>query len=306
MAKLGIIGGGGLLGATAAFIAARDGLVGEIILSDLKENLARSHAMDIEQAVSPSSGTKLSAGGVDDLKTCDIVLNAAGIPERKAASRDDYLAGNLVIIRELAEKIRRWGTAPVILSATNPVDVLNYSLFRMTGLPREKFIGFSKNDTLRLAWAVSKETGIPARRLRALVIGEHGDGQVPIFSYLTDSGGPLRLSDSQKERILRRVKTWFGEYQNLDAGRSSGWTSGVGLTSVMELVLSDSDEICPCSVIPGGEYGLRDLSVGLPARLGRSGVREIAEIDLSDDERAGLHRASEKIRTLIAASDITL
>jgi len=299
-ASLGVIGGAGLLGATTAFCVALRGLVSEIILSDVRENLAQSHAMDIEQAVCESGGTKLSIGGIDDLKSCDVILNAAGIPEMQASSRDDYLSGNIKIFRELAEKIGRWGTAPVIISATNPIDVLNYELFAMTGLPREKFIGFSANDSLRLIWAASEETGIPSVQLEGLVIGEHGDGQVPIFTRLRykSTGQPLDLSDSQKESILRRIKTWFGDYQKLGSGRSSGWTSGMGLSRVIGMILSGGDEICPCSVIPDGEYGLRGLSIGLPVRLGRAGVREIVELSISEDERARLLSAAEKIKKL--------
>ena len=302
--KLGIIGGAGLLGATTAFCAAESGLAKEIILSDVRDNIAQSHAMDIEQATCESAEIKTSVGAIEEMKSCDVILNAAGVPEMKASSRDDYLAGNIAIFRDLAAKIRQWGTTPVIISVSNPVDVLNYELFRMTGLPPEKFVGFSRNDTLRLIWAASKETGVPANRLDALVIGEHGDGQVPIFSHLRykDTGRTLNISDAQKENILRRVKTWFGDYQKLDSGRSSGWTSAVNICRVLKLILTDSDEICPCSVIPDGEYDLRDISIGLPVKLSKTGVREIVEIAIDDDERARLLYAAEKIRKLTAAS----
>ena len=287
-----------MLGTTAAFCVASCGLVREIILSDVRENLAQSHAMDIEQAACETGGTKLSIGGIDEMESCDIVLNVAGIPEMKASSRDDYLSGNIAIYKELAEKIKRWGTSPVILSATNPIDVLNYELFRMTRLPKEKFIGFSRNDTLRLKWAVSEETGTPASQIDALVIGEHGDGQVPLFSRLrhNDTDNIISLSEDRKDSIRYRIKTWFGDYQKLDSGRSSGWTSGVGICHVIKLMLMDSDEICPCSVIPNGEYGLSDLSIGLPVKLGRAGVREIIEIDLCDEEKVELMKAAEKIK----------
>ena len=358
--KLGIIGGAGLLGATTAFCVACEGFVDEIILTDIRENVAQSHAMDIGQAVCETSATQLSVGSLDDIKFCDIVLNAAGIPEMSTASRDDYLNGNIAIYRELADKIKRWGTAPVILSATNPIDVINYSLYKMTGLPREKFVGFCRNDTLRFKWAASKETGIPASQLDALVIGEHGDGQVPVFSRLRrkgtsanidagtdldigadinadpninvgahldsgvaldsgvtldsvvaldsgvardsgadhEAGTTLDLDDDAKSRVLNTVKTWFADYQKLDSGRSSGWTSGVGLCKIIKAILSESGEVFPCSVIPDGEYGLSGVSIGLPVRLGRSGVKEIVSVNLADDEKANLLSACEKIRRL--------
>ena len=301
--KLGIIGGAGLLGTTAAFCAASEGLADEIILYDVKKNLAINHRIDMEHAVCQLSETKLSTGEIDDLKNCDIIVNTAGIPEVAVSSREDFLKGNIVICREISEKIKKWGTAPVILSATNPADVLNYELFRSTGLPPERFVGFSRNDSLRLIWAASKEAGIHASLLEGLVIGEHGELQVPLFGTLKykASGQRLDLSDKQKESVLKRVQNYFGEIQKLNTGRSSGWTSGIGVCHVLKLILSDGDEICPCSVIPNGEYGLRDLSIGLPVRLGSSGVREIVEIDLSGDERVRLATAAEKIKKQIAS-----
>lgn len=303
--KLGVIGGAGLLGATTAFCVAREGIADEIILADIRGNVARSHAMDIEQAVCGFSSVAVSAGSIDDMRDCGIVLNAAGIPEMSTASRDDYLRGNIRIFRELAERIRRWGTAPVILSATNPIDVLNYTLYRLTGLPRERFIGFSANDTLRFKWAVSKETGIPVSSLDALVIGEHGDGQVPLFSRLKRRAEDtcLEIDSEVKSRVINRVKTWFSEYQKLNSGRSSGWTSGIGLCNVIKAIAADSGEVLPCSVIPDGEYGLSGLSIGLPVRLCRTGVREIVEAGLPEEEKTSLVIAAEKIRKLIALNE---
>ena len=347
--KLGIIGGAGLLGATTAYCVAREGIAREIMLADVRENVAISHAMDIEQAVCEYSSVGISAAGIDDLQNCDIVLNAAGVPEMSAASRDDYLAGNMKIICELAENISRWSAAPVILSATNPIDVLNYALYNMTGLPRERFIGFSRNDTLRFKWAIAKETGIPASQIEALVIGEHGEGQVPVFSSVrvgasetpdrghrppsgedidtprvqsaagsriqygapghtvggeresnsAESKQKLEFAADRKERIIARVNSWFGEYQKLNSGRSSGWTSAVGLCRIIEAISTDSDEVIPCSVIPGGEYGFSGLSIGLPVRLGRAGVREIVEVGLDGEEKASLSLACAKVKKLI-------
>ena len=303
--KLGIIGGAGALGATTAFHVAAGGLMSEIILYDLKDNVAKSHAMDIEQAVCDFSETKLRTGALSELAECEIILNTAGVPERVVKSRDEFLAGNIEILNGLAAEIRAWGTSPVIVSATNPIDVLNYKFFEMACLPAERFVGFCRNDTLRFKWAAAAETGIPAQQLDAMVIGEHGDGQIPIFSSLRQisTGEPLKLSSVQRESILARVKTWFGNYQSLDAGRSSGWTSGVGLYQLIAMIALDNaaggSEVIPCSVIPNGHYGLRNLSIGLPVRLGPGGVAEIVNINLSDEERGALHSAADKIQNAI-------
>jgi malate/lactate dehydrogenase len=295
--KLGIIGGAGLLGSASAFYAAIRNLADEIILVDSKKNWVVNHAVDLDQGVCEISSTRIFAGEMDDLSACGIILNTAGAPERLAASRDAYLEENLKIYAEIGDKIRSWGTNPVLVSATNPIDVLNGRFHEMVGGPAEKFIGYSKNDTLRFKWSISKETGIPAPLIQACVLGEHGEKQVPIFSSVKrkDTGEAIALSSGQRRNILTRVQSWFGEMVALQVPRTMGWTSGIGLGEMIERICIESDEIIPCSCIPHGEYGLDGISIGLPVRLGRHGVREIVEIPLEDDEMEKLREAAGKI-----------
>ena len=301
--KLGVIGGAGLIGATTAFFAATEHVAEEIVLYDLKDNLAVSHAMDIDIAVSEFHDIVARSGDFDDLADCDVIFNTAGIPERKVASRAEYLEGNLVIYRDIARRIRAWGSMPVIVSASNPVDVLNYVLLEEIGCTPEKLIGFSRNDSVRLQWAIARECGLSTPDVEAFVIGEHGDGQVPLFSTVRNrrAGLPLELSEVQRANILSRIGDWFTEYQKLDCGRSSGWTSGVSMTRILEMICDDSDSVVSCSVIPNGEYGLSGLSIGLPVKLGPGGVKEIVELRLEDSELAALHAAAAKIHAMTPA-----
>jgi malate dehydrogenase len=303
--RLGIIGGAGLLGATTAFCVAEEQLVDEIVLYDLRENLAISHAMDISIGVAERSDTKAVAGSFDDLSECDMIFNTAGAPERKAGSRSEYLNDNLKIYRDIARRIKAWGTSPVIISASNPIDVLNYVLLDEIGYHPEKLIGFSRNDTLRFKWSIALELGLPPYEIEAFVIGEHGDAQVPLFSTVrrTD-GSALILSDEQKGNVLERIRNWFAEYQKLDCGRSSGWTSGLSMAKVIKMIVTDGDEIVPCSVIPDGEYGFSEISIGLPVRLGRSGVKDIVSFDLTGSEQADLQAAADKIRGMVELATI--
>jgi malate/lactate dehydrogenase len=297
--KLGIIGGAGLLGATTAFCVAERQLVDEIILYDLKENLAVSHAMDISIGVAECGGTTTLAGGFDNLIKCDIIINTAGVPERQAGSRAEYLNDNLGIYRDIAKRIKAWGTTPLIVSASNPIDVLNYVLFDETGFPPERLIGFSRNDTLRFKWSVAQETGLSASDIDAFVIGEHGDAQVPLFSSLRRKNGEaITLSDSQRENVLARIRNWFTDYQKLDCKRSSGWTSGISLSAVIQAIVTDSDEIISCSVIPNGEYGISGISIGLPVSLSRCGVKSIKRLELTEAEQVELRNAADKIREM--------
>jgi malate dehydrogenase len=302
--KLGIIGGAGLLGATTAFYCAINGLVDEIVLYDLRENLAISHAMDIDIGVAECSKTRAIAGGFNDLSDCDILFNTAGIPERKVGSRAEFLEGNLPIYRDIAAKIKAWGTEPILISASNPIDVLNYILLEELGCAREKLIGFSRNDTLRFQWSIAKESGRETSEIDCLVIGEHGESQVPLFSTVRENatGAAIELSETQRANVLDRIQNWYNEYQKLDCGRSSGWTSCVSMGEVIRMITTDSDRIVSCSVIPDGEYGLRELSIGLPVQLGPNGVKKIVEFDLDPAEQEDLQAAARKIRDMTAAA----
>ena len=298
--KLGIIGGGGLLGATTAFYCAVNSLVDEIVLYDIRENMAKSHSIDIGLAAADLSDTIVREGPIGDLKGSDIILNAAGVPD-KIGSRDDYLSGNIGIIRDFGQWVQEWNDQPVVICATNPVDVLNYKTFEFSGLPREKCVGLSRNDLARFKWAVSSETGLSPRSFDAFVLGEHGQFQVPLFSSVISrvTGEKVLFTDRQKESILQKADAWLGEYQGLNAGRTTGWVSGVNIGYIIELIVSGKDEACACSVIADGEYGLYGLSLALPVRLGPEGVREIVKIDITDEENAALTRAAEKISGLI-------
>ena len=298
--KLGVIGGAGLIGATTAFYAAAERVVDELVLYDLRENLAISHAMDIDIAVSEFHDIKSRSGDFDDLADCDCIFNTAGVPERKVASRAEYLEGNIGIYRDIGKRIKAWDKTPVIISASNPIDVLNYVLFEEIGCPPEKIIGFSRNDALRFIWSIARECNLGTSEVSALVIGEHGDGQVPLFSTVKNAKTeePIKLSDKQRANVLSRIGTWFTEYQKLDCGRSSGWTSGVSMTQILRMIRDGSETVVSCSVIPNGEYGLSGLSIGLPVQLNPGGVKKIIELELEDSETAGLSAAAEKIRNM--------
>ena len=299
--KLGVIGGAGVLGSTTAFYVAMNNLVDEIVLYDIRENYAINHAMDLDQGVCGISSTTVSAGGLDDLKGCDIILNTAGVPEGGRVSRDEYLIDNLPIYMALAENIKTWGYYPIIISTSNPMDVLNYKLYEAIGGPRGRYLALCWNDTLRFKWAIAKELGLPATLVDAIVLGEHGAFQVPVYTSAKrkDTGEAIVLTDEQHQSVQARISSWFKNVIALKTQRTMGWTSGIGLGTMIEAIVKESETVIPVSCIPDGEYGLSGVSLGLPVRLCKEGVREIVEIYLDDEERKGLKAASDKIKSLI-------
>ena len=300
--KLGIIGGAGLLGSTTAFYVAINSLVDEIVLYDVRENYALNHAMDMEHAVCDFSATVITSGDFAALEGSDIILNTAGVPESHRASRDDYIEDNLPIYKDIADKIKSWGYFPVIISTSNPVDPLNFKLHEFIGGPRNRYLGLSYNDTLRFKWSVAKELGFPSTLIDGIVLGEHGSYAVPIFTSLKrkDTGEAITLTEQQRQSVKNRPLEWFKDLMSLKTTRTMGWTSGLWLGKIVEAIVNESDTIFPCSCIPEGEYGLSEVSLALPLKLGKEGFREIVEIPLDESEQQALNEASDKIKSLIA------
>lgn len=192
--NVGIIGGAGTLGSSIGFYLATKNIIKEIVLLDIKENILRAHVMDMEQAISALNSTIISAGDWDTLRDCRIVVMAASVPERNARSRLEYLADNLNILRNVASQLARYCPQAIVINATNPVDVFNTMLHAFTGMPARQFVGFSRNDSLRLRWAIGRVLAVPVTEVQAMVIGEHGKAQVPLFSRITVQGEAIELN----------------------------------------------------------------------------------------------------------------
>lgn len=230
--KVAFIGGAGTVGSAAAFRVATLNIASEIVLIDARPNVAMSHVLDLEQAVSEISSTRFVGGGWADLVGCDIVVLSASLPERNVASRDEYLAGNLAIVREAAQHLTLCPEAAVIV-ATNPVDVFTYVLSRLLGGSASRFVGYSYNDTLRFRWALARMLHVSVAEVDALVLGEHGETQVPLFDRVTVNGAPVHLTEQQRREVESATGTWFSTYQSLGAGRTSGWTSAMGIARLV-------------------------------------------------------------------------
>jgi len=297
--KVGIIGGAGTLGSSIGFYLATKNIVEEIVLIDVKENVLKAHVMDMEQAISALNSTTIRVGDWEALQGCHIVIMAASVPERNAQSRVEYLEDNLKIVRNVAGQIGRYCPDAIVINATNPVDVFNYILCGLTGMPARQFIGFSRNDSIRFRWAIGKILGAPATDVEALVIGEHGEAQVPLYSRVTVKGKAVELNPLQKVEVDKLIKTWFTTYVSLNSGRSSGWTSAVTIGQIIEIIVNGSEEILACSAILDGQYGLTGISIGVPVVLGPKGITQLVELSLSQEEITGLQAAAKKIKELI-------
>jgi len=297
--KLSIIGGSGLIGSTTAFLAAQKGLFDEIKLIGRRKNMLFSHAMDMEHALMPFSKTKITASEYKNIGDCEVIFITAGVPEREVTTRDEYLKDNIKIINEIRENLDKYNKDGIILIATNPIDVFNYYLYEKLRRNRNKMLGFSANDSLRLKWAISKEFNLEYDKLEGFCIGEHGEGQVPLMNLIRYDGKPLVISEEIKPLIRKRLINWFRDFQRLDSKRTSGWTSSVMAVEILEAMAADNGKIIQCSIPLEGELGYNNVSVGMPVRLGRHGATEILIPKLSLDEKNALDAAVEKLKSQI-------
>ena len=298
--KLSVIGGGGWVGSPAAFYIAAQGLVDEVVLIDVRRSMAEQHALDMSTAVSMLD-VRVKAGGYEDMSGSDLVINTAGIPH--TGDRAEMLAKNIFLMRDIAGQIRTHCPEALVITATNPVDPLNYATWLAGGFERRQIIGYSLNDSFRFREFVAQSKGVKVGEVDATVLGEHGPAQVPLFSSVRIGGKPVAFAEAEKESIRQARPESFKRIEALqtETGRTAGWTCAVGLAKLAGAIASDTGEVFPCSAILAGEYGLRGLSMGVPVKIGRTGIQEILEWDLAPDEQAAFADCAGQLK---AAADI--
>jgi malate/lactate dehydrogenase len=285
--KATVIGAAGSVGAPAAFYIGAQGLVDQIVLVDLRPNVVQQHAMDMGTALSALE-VQVTAGTYEDLGGSDLVINAAGVPQGVIADRMEMLPKNIPLVTEVALAVKQHCPAAVVITATNPIDPLNYAAWRAGGFDRRQVMGYSINDSYRFREMVARSKGVKVGQVEATVIGEHGTSQVPLFSSVRIDGRPASFTEAEKQAVRAEIPNILKRYEELQSGRTAGWTSAIGLAAVARAVLQDTGEVFPCSVVLEGEYGCRGMSMSVPVRLGNGGVQEILEWELAPDEQAGL------------------
>jgi malate dehydrogenase len=289
--KVSVIGAAGSVGAPAAFYIGVSGLVDELVLIDMRPNVVQQHALDMSTAMS-DLGVRVKAGGYEDLAGSHVVINAAGVPQGLIADRMEMLPKNIPLVRDVALAVKEYCPEACVITATNPIDPLNYCTWRVGGFDRRQVIGYSRNDSTRFREIVARTKGVRTSQVQATVIGEHGSTQVPLFSSARIDGDPVLFTEEEKQAVRDEIPTILQRYEELQSGRTAGWTSALGLAALTKAVLEDTGEVFPCSVVLEGEYGQRNLSLSVPVRLGKGGVKEIEEWNLASDEREGFLRTA--------------
>ena len=302
--KVTVIGAAGSVGAPVAFYTTVSGLASQLVLIDLRLNVVKQHALDLGTAASAAGrSVAVKAGGYEDMAGSDVVINAAGVQQGLIADRMEMLPNNIPLVRDTAYEVKRMCPEAVVITATNPVDPLNYAMWRAGDFERHRVIGYNLNDSFRFRELIALARGVDVARVEATVIGEHGSTQVPLFSSVRIDGEAVSLGDDERAAVAGEIPNILKRYEELQASRTAGWTCAVGITKLLRAIRDESNEVFPCSCVLDGEYGQRALSIGVPVVLGRQGVREIRQWPLAPAEQAAFERSAASMQAAARGVD---
>jgi len=300
--KVGIIGAGAV-GATAAFSLSMTGACNEIILYDIATDVAVGKAIDIEQSTNYSpSGTKVT--GVEkpsEIKDCDIVVITAGVPRKGDMTRENLLLINAKIMKEVVENIKIYSPNAIIICVSNPLDVMTYVCQKITNWDRNRIIGMAGAlDSSRMAYQINNHLGYGRAQTKAMVIGDHGENMIPVPSLSSIGGVPITeiISKENMEQIIARTKTGGAQIVK-HLGTSAYYAPGRCVAVMVEAILNDSQIVIPSSVVLDGEYGHRDVSVGVPVIVGKNGIEKIIELEFDKELTKKFNKSVETIKNSI-------
>src|SRR5579883_2326751 len=290
--KIALVGAGNIGGELAALAARKE--LGDVILFDIpeKEPLAKGKALDLEQT-DAVSGVDASITGSASWSDCDgasVVIVTAGVPRKPGMSRDDLLSINLKIVRGVGEQIKAHCPDAFVIVISNPLDAMVYEMKKVTGFPKQRVVGMAGVlDSARFQHFLARELGASVKDVRAMVLGGHGDTMVPVTSYCTVNGIPVKqlIAKERLDAIVARTAQGGGEIVKL-MGTSAYYAPAAAAIAMAEAFLKDQKRLLPAAAYCEGEYGYRDLYIGLPVIIGAGGVEKIVPIELTADEKAAL------------------
>jgi malate dehydrogenase len=304
--KIALIGAGNIGGELAALAARHE--LGDVWLFDIPEKvgLAQGKALDLEQngaVLGYDAGIK-GTSSYDDIAGADVVIVTAGVPRKPGMSRDDLLSINLKIIRNVAENLKTKCPGAFVIVISNPLDAMVYEMKKVTGFPRERVVGMAGVlDSGRFQLFLARELGVSVKDVRAMVLGGHGDTMVPVLSYCTVNGVPVRqlIPAERLAAIADRTRNGGGEIVKL-MGTSAYYAPASAAITMAEAFLRDEKRLLPAAAYLDGEYGYQDLYMGVPVVIGAGGVEKIVSIELDASEKAMLDKSASAVRELIEAS----
>ncbi len=302
--KITVVGAGNVGATTAQRLAERD--YADVVLVDIVEGMPQGKALDLNQA-GPVVGFEpnvVGANGYEETSGSDIVVITSGLPRKPGMSRDDLLAANREIVEGVTREVSERSPDCILICVTNPLDAMCHVALDTSSFPRQRVVGMAGIlDSARFRTFLAWELGVSARDVTGFVLGGHGDTMVPITSYTNVAGVPVsqRIDAARLEEIVQRTRDGGAEVVKLLKSGSAYYAPSAAVVEMVDSILHDQKRVLPCAALCQGEYGIDGLFVGVPVKLGKDGVEEILEIDLSDEEKADLHRSADAVRELVDA-----
>jgi malate dehydrogenase len=297
--KITVVGAGNV-GATAAQRVAEKELARTVVMVDVVEGVPQGKGLDQWQSA-PIEGFDsriIGTNGYEETAGSDIVIITAGIARKPGMSRDDLLNTNAGIVKQVSEQVKKTSPKAIVIVVSNPLDVMCYVAKEVTGFPRERVIGMAGVlDTARYRAFLAEALDVSVRDIQAMVLGGHGDTMVPLISYTTVSGIPVtQLMERDKlDAIVDRTRNGGAEIvKHLKTG-SAYYAPSAGAVQMAEAIVRDQKRILPCSAWLEGEYGMRGLFLGVPCKLGRKGLEQIIDVELTADEKSALKKSADAV-----------
>ena len=308
--KISLIGAGQIGGTIAHLIALKE--LGDVVLFDVAEGIAKGKALDLSQSTA-IDGLNVSITGTNnynDTSNSDVIIITAGVPRKPGMTRDDLLGINLKIIKQVADGIKDTSPNAFVICITNPLDVIVMALQKYSGLPKNKVIGMAGVlDTSRFKFFLSQELNVPISEVDSFVLGGHGDTMVPVPNRTTVSGKPLldfvkegKISEEKLNEIIDRTRNGGAEVVKLLETGSAFYGPAASGIEMAESYLKNLKKTLPCAAHLNGQYGVKDLYVGVPVIIGSKGIEEVVELSLDDDEKRYFDISIDAVKELFDAA----
>lgn len=304
--KITVVGAGNVGGTTAQRLAEKH--LYDVVLVDINEGMAQGKALDLSQA-GPVCGYDTRVVGTKDYAATtgsSIAVITSGIPRKPGMSRDELLATNAKIVKSVVTELVSRSPNIILILVTNPLDAMVHMALRVSGLPKSKIIGMAGVlDSARMRTFIAEELNVPSTEVEAMVLGGHGDTMVPLPRYTTVKGRPVSelMSKEKLDAIVKRTRDGGAEIVGLLKTGSAFYAPSASAVSMVEAIHKDEKRVMPCAVLCEGEYGLKNVIVGVPVKIGRGGAEQIMEYDLTSDERAALDASANAVRELCSTVD---
>ncbi len=307
MSKVTVVGAGNV-GSTVANVLAHRDFLKEIILLDIKEGTAEGKSLDTwQQAPIDNYSTRVTGVTNDYSKTAgsDVVVITSGLPRKPGMSRDDLISVNAGIVKSVTEQVIKFSPNCIIIVVSNPLDVMTYCAYLTAKKDAHKVFGMAGIlDTARYRAFLADELNCSPKDIQAILMGGHGDTMVPLPRYTTVAGIPVTemISEEKLNAIVQRTKVGGGEIVNL-LGTSAWYAPGAAAAQMVEAIIKDENRIFPCCALLNGEYGLHNIYLGVPVKLGKNGIEQIIELQLNDAEKALLNSSATAVKEVMEVLD---